>query len=100
MTRDDKVRALVAQRMGDFDAILESLEDSIKSSFNEGDASHALIDIAAAIVEASQPGISQAHWETVGTRLLHTLERYARAALTARAEDDTPQPDDEESDNV
>lgn len=96
MTRDDKVRALVAQRMGDYDAIREALEASIRASFDEGDASHALIDIAGAIVEASQPGVSQAHWETVGTRLLHSLERFARAALTTAAEDETPEDDDEE----
>jgi hypothetical protein len=94
MTRDDKVRALVAQRMGDSDAIREALEASIKGSFKEGDASHILIDIASAIESGSQPGVSQAHWEGIATRLLHSLERYARAALTAEAEDETPEDDE------
>ena len=97
MTRDDHIRATVAQGMQDSEVIREALEDLIKSAFDEGDASHILIDIASAIGEANQDGISHAHWETVGTRLLHTLERYARAALTAKADDDLPQPDDEEN---
>lgn len=99
MTRDDQIRATVAAGMQDCDAIRKVLTDSIRASIREGDESHILIDIAAAIDQANQPGISPAHWETVGTRLLHTLERYARAALTAKAEDDLPQPDDEENDD-
>ena len=99
MTRDDQILATVAAGMRDYDRIHEALEDSIQASFREGDRSHILIDIASAIEEASIPGISHAHWETVGTRLLHTLERYARAALTAKANDDLPQPDDEETDD-
>lgn len=97
MTRDDQILATVAAGMQDCYAIREALENSIKSAFDEGDASHILIDIASAIDEANQDGISPAHRETVGTLLLHTLERYARAALTAKADDDLPQPDDEES---
>ena len=99
MTRDDQIRATVAAGMQDSDVIGDVLEDSIRASIREGDESHILIDIASAIASANQPEISQAHWETVGTRLLHTLERYARAALTAKADDDLPQPDDEENDD-
>lgn len=100
MTRDDQIRATVAAGMQDSEKVYEALEESIKSAFDEGDESHILIDIASAIASANQPEISQAHWETVGTRLLHTLERYARAALTAKADDDLPQPDDEENDDA
>ena len=95
MTRDDQIRATVAAGMQDSDAIREALSDSIKAAFREADESHILIDIASAIASANQPEISQAHWETVGTRLMHTLERYARAALTAKAEDDIEQDDDD-----
>ena len=98
MSRADKVLAQVAAGMQDSGVIREALQDSIAGAWHEGDESHILIDIAAAIEEANIPGITPAHWETVGTRLLHTLERYARAALTAAAEIDTPQPDDEEND--
>ena len=97
MNRADKVLAQVVAGMQDYYAVREVLADSVKKSLVEGDESHILIDIASAISEANQPGISPAHWETVGTRLLHTLERYARAALTDAAEIDTPQ-EDEESD--
>ena len=99
MTRDDQIRATVAAGMQDSGVIREALQDSIAGAWHEGDESHILIDIASAIASANQPEISQAHWETVGTRLMHALEKYARAALTAKAEDDTPQPDDEENDD-
>ena len=95
MTRDDQILATVAAGMQDSDVIGDVLEDSIRASIREGDESHILIDIASAIEEANRPGISQAHCETVGTRLLHTLERYVRAALTAKAEDDIEQDDDD-----
>lgn len=96
MTRSDKIAAQVAAGMQDCEVIREALEDSIKASFDEGDRSHILIDIAAAIEKASQPGISQDHWATVGTRLLHSLQCYARVALTAAAESDISLDDDEE----
>lgn len=97
MSRADKVLAQVAAGMQEHDKVFEALEDSLRTSLRNLDSSHILIDIASAISEANQPGVSPAHWETVGTRLLHTLERYARAALTEAAEIDTPQ-DEEESD--
>lgn len=98
MTRSDRVLAQVAAGMKDCAVIREALEDSIKTAFDNADSSHILIDIASAIEEADRPGIfvSPAHWDTVAARLLHRLERYARAALTAKAEDDIPQEDDED----
>lgn len=96
MNRADKVLSQVAAGMQDSGVIREALTDSIRASIREGDESHILIDIASAIEEANLPGISPAHWETVGTRLLHTLERYARAALTEAAESDVPLEDEED----
>lgn len=96
MSRADAVLAQVAAGMQDRERIREVLEDSLRQDFDEANAPHILIDIASAIDQANQPGISPAHWETVGTRLLHTLECYARAALTAKAEDDIAQDDDED----
>lgn len=95
MSRADKVLAQVAAGMQDYYAVREVLADSVKKSLVEGDESHIMIDIASAISEANQPGVSPAHWETVGTRLLHTLERYARAALTEAAESDIPLSEEE-----
>lgn len=96
--RADKVLAQVAAGMQDSEVIREALNDVIRESIREGYESHIMIDIASAIEEASREGISQAHWETVGTRLLHRLERYARAALTEKAIDDIAQDDDEDDD--
>ena len=97
MNRADAVIGLVAQRMGDHQAIFDALFHAACNARREGADDPILIDIASALASASDDGISQAHRETIATRLLHTLERYARAALTKAAESDIPM-DDEESD--
>ena len=98
MTRDDQIRATVAAGMQDSDAIREVLTDSIRESIREGDESHILIDIASAIESASrdEPFASLGYRQATAMRLLDSLECYARAALTAKAEDDIAQDDDEE----
>lgn len=96
MSREGAVLFLVAQRMQDADEIRKSLADSIAASIRDGDESHILIDIANAIREVNRSDSVPAQWETVATRLLYSLERYARAALTAAAEDETPEDDEDD----
>ena len=96
MTRDDHIRATVAYGMRDCYAIREALSDSIRAAFREGNESAILIDIASMISEAAILD----DWDSVSPRLAYVLECHARAALTAKAEDNTPQPDDEENDDV
>lgn len=100
MTRDDQIRATVAAGMQDSTAIFEVLEECAMRSWSMGDNCPVLSDIAHEVSEACMDGVSQAHREALAIRLLNSLERYARAALTAKADDDLPQPDDEENDDA
>lgn len=95
MTRDDKVHALVAQRMQDSAAIREALADMLANAAREGDEPGLIADIAHHVAETSG-GVTQAHRESHAARLLYAMERIVRNALTTAAEDETPE--DEEND--
>ncbi len=99
MNRADKVLAQVAAGMQDSGVICEALQDWTDAIRREGGTNTLLHEIAYAVAESSMDGVTQAHRETLANRLLATLERYARVVLTDKAEDDLPQPDDEENDN-
>lgn len=99
MTLDDQIRATVAQGMCNSETVADVLDLSFYAAHKNAETHPMLHDIASAISSASEEGITQAHRETIATRLLHTLEGYARTALTENAESDTPQPDDEENDD-
>ncbi len=101
MTRDDQIRATVAAGMQDSATILEVLEDWTDAMRREGGTNLILQDIASAIESAArdEPFTSLGYRQATAMRLLDSLECYARVALTAKAEDDTPQPDDEENED-
>ena len=96
MTRDDHIRATVAAGMQDSGVICEAISDAIKAALRDGDEAAIIADIAHHVAEASG-GVTHATRESHAFRLLRAMETYARAALTAKAEDDLPQPDDEEN---
>lgn len=96
MTRDDKVRALVAQRMQDSAAIREALADMLSREVHEGEEPGLIADIAHHVAETSG-GVTQAHRESHAARLLYAMERIVRNALTTAAEDETSEDDDEEN---
>lgn len=97
MTRDDQIRATVAAGMQDSGVIREAVADAIRAAFREGDESSFIAEIAHYVAESSNGG-TQSHRESNAHRLLNAMERHVRAVLTATAETDTPQPDDEEND--
>lgn len=88
MIRSDRVLAQVAAGMQDSDAVLEAIKS---------DRENVLQFVATAISSANAEGVTPARWETIGTRLMHHLERYARAALTEAAEIDIPLDDEEDA---
>lgn len=98
MTRDDHIRATVAAGMQDSGVIREAIAAVVEEAFRKGDQAYIFADIAHHLASASASA-SHAHREFRAMRLFNTLETYARAALTAKAEDDLPQPDDEENDD-
>lgn len=97
MTRDDQIRATVAAGMQDSGVIREAIADAIRAAFREGDESSFIAEIAHHVAESSN-GVTQAHRESNAHRLLNAMERHVRAVLTDKADDDLPQPDDEEND--
>ena len=99
MTRDDQIRATVAAGMQDSGVICEALQDWTDAIRREGGTNTLLHEVAHAVAESSMDGVTQAHRETLANRLLTTLEHYSRVVLTDKADDDLPQPDDEENDN-
>lgn len=97
MTRDDQIRATVAQGMQDSGVIREAIVDVIKAAFREGDEPWLIADIAHLVAESSMDSTgSMRDWHAI--RLLNSMEHYVRSVLNARANDDTPKPDDEEND--
>ena len=97
MTRDDHIHATVAAGMQDSEAILEALQDWMDAMRREGGTNSILADIAHHVAETSFAGDGRRDLHSY--RLLAEMETYARAALTAKADDDLPQPDDEETDD-
>lgn len=97
MTRDDQIRATVAQGMQDSGVIREAIADAIRAAFREGDESSFIAEIAHYVAESSN-GVTAAHRESNAHRLLNAMERHVRAVLTDKANDDLPQPDDEDND--
>lgn len=95
--RADKVQAQVAAEIQDSGAICEAITDAIKAAFHDGDEASIIADIAHHVAEVSMD-VTQAHRDSHAHRLLNAMERYARAALTEKAEDDIAQDDDEDSD--
>lgn len=98
MNRADAVLAQVAAGMQDSGVIREAIADAIRAAFREGDEAAIIADIAHHVAEASG-GVTHATRESHAFRLLRAMETYARAALTAKAEDDIAQDDDEENDD-
>lgn len=95
MSRADKVLAQVAAGMQDSGVIREAIVDAIQTALREGDESSFIADIAHYVAESSN-GVTQARRESNAHRLLNTMERHVRAELTAKAEDDIAQDDDED----
>lgn len=98
MTRDDQILATVAAGMQDSGVIREAIEDAIRAAFREGDESSFIAEIAHHVAEVSM-GVTQAHRDSHAHRLLNAMELRVRLALAEKAEDDLPQPDDEENED-
>lgn len=101
MTRSDRVLAQVSAGMQDSGEIREAITDAIKAAFREGDEPGLIADIAHLVAESGVDAecFSGHHRDWIAIRLLNAMERYARAALIAKAEDDIAQ-DDEDEDNA
>lgn len=97
MTRDDQIRATVAAGMQDSGEIFDAMQSSARIEKLESGTNSVLFDISLSLAEAAMEGTTESHRQTLAIRLLNTLESYARAALTTKADDDLPQPDDEEN---
>lgn len=97
MTRDDQIRATVAQGMQDSEKVYEALTHAAWLERRDAGRESILSDVASAIERANYPPNADSR-EVIAIRLLNALESYARSALTDAAESDTPQPDDEEND--
>ena len=98
MTRDDQIRATVAAGMQDSGVIREAITDAIRAAFREGDESSFITNIAHHVAESSM-GVTQACRESHAIRLLNALESRVHVELTEKADNDLPQPDDEENDD-
>ena len=87
MTRDDKVRALVSERMASADALAEAFRE--ETSTESGREMFA--DLIATALTCHPDDV-----EMHAMRLRHKLEDALRYRITSDAEDETPE--DEEND--
>jgi hypothetical protein len=97
MTRDDHILATVAAGMQDSEKVYDALSYAMSVARRKAGPDPMLIDIAHEIAAARSPDTDNSRRLRIAACLLETLDEYALAAITAEAESDTPQPDDEEN---